>query len=221
MDIEDKAESIKNSETQEGGKTLKKKSKSSSSSQDNKTRRKKPKSSSSSQDNKKNNSENYYCGIGKVPNGKVLAPPEWCLANGQARYWGVKAIDPKLLEKMSNEKKIRVRTLKGEQTKMLKISFEIELLLKKYNANKRVLENPKSTNVQIKKAEKQEKIIIKNKDVLLKKVEKQSKIIERLKREEKYTRSSSSSSESESKTKSKNRSKSTKAKSRKVSNKKR
>ena len=45
-----------------------------------------------------------YCGASKVPKGQTLGSMKECVEKNQVRYWGVKKVDSRLLEKKSIKK---------------------------------------------------------------------------------------------------------------------
>lgn len=47
---------------------------------------------------------NIYCGIGKVPKDKKLGSMIECAEKGQISYWGLKKIDPKVIDAVKNKK---------------------------------------------------------------------------------------------------------------------
>lgn len=128
-------------------------------------------------------SNNYYCGIGKVPRGKVLAPVEYCIQHNQVRYYGLVAIDRKLL----TEAKGQTNDLNKEKIKLTKIKADIKILLKDFSTNKIILENKDGSQrpSNIKKAEAKRLLLLKKRDKLKKQYNTQAKIIENLEKEEK------------------------------------
>lgn len=44
-----------------------------------------------------------YCGIGKVPKNSQLGSMKECAEKGAVRYWGLKKVDPKLIEAMKRK----------------------------------------------------------------------------------------------------------------------
>jgi hypothetical protein len=45
-----------------------------------------------------------YCGVGKVPKGKSLGSMAECAEKSQIRYYGLKKIDPRIIEAVKNKK---------------------------------------------------------------------------------------------------------------------
>src|SRR5258705_207523 len=60
--------------------------------------------------------ENMYCGIGKIPKGKVRGTPEYCVQTNQIRYYGLEEIDEKLL-KQAKRKRLKRNPLVQKPTK--------------------------------------------------------------------------------------------------------
>ena len=81
---------------------------------------------------------NIYCGIDKVPKGKVRGTAEQCLKCGQVRYWGRKKIDKELLKGNTKEAKAltakqnkkdeieAIRKFGTTQGKIRKLEFDIQ-----------------------------------------------------------------------------------------------
>ena len=49
-----------------------------------------------------------FCGTGKIPKGKKRGSMKQCAEAGQIRYYGLKKVDPLLVENAVKEKKIKV-----------------------------------------------------------------------------------------------------------------
>jgi hypothetical protein len=73
-----------------------------------------------------------FCGIGNIPKKARRGTMQECAEKGQIRYYGVKKIDPRLLEAAKEEKKnrkpkgrdaiiIKIMTIKGKINKQKKI----------------------------------------------------------------------------------------------------
>lgn len=146
-------------------------------------------------------SDNYYCGMGPVPKGKIRAPPEYCLKNNQVRYYGIVAIDPELL----NTIKTKTTNLVKEQLKLKKIEDDAKLLIKEVKNIKIILEDDEAKPAKIKKAQKRMDELLAKRDKLVKKLKAQKAVVEAAEAEEQMQ-----SEKSESKSVSKSASKSKK-----------
>jgi len=49
-----------------------------------------------------------YCGVGTVPKKQRIGTPEECVEKGQVRYYGIKQIDKRLLDKTKSKKKDKI-----------------------------------------------------------------------------------------------------------------
>ena len=82
-------------------------------------------------------SKGIYCGAGPVPKKQKLGTMKECAESKQIRYWGVKKIDPKMLEYSKNFGKNKTTTLQLQKkivvmrSKIKKIKEDI-----KYEKNK-------------------------------------------------------------------------------------
>lgn len=119
-------------------------------------------------------SENYYCGMGPVPKGKIRAPPEYCLKNNQVRYYGIVAIDPELLKTVSK----KGTNLVKEQLKLKKIEDDAKILLKEVKNIKIVLEDADAKPSRTKKAQKRMDELVAKRDKLVKRLETQKLVVE-------------------------------------------
>ncbi len=71
-----------------------------------------------------------YCGINKIPKGKRLGTMQECLEAKKVNYYGIKRIDPVLLENYTKLKKtpgknidklkVRIQEIRGKLTKLKK-----------------------------------------------------------------------------------------------------
>ena len=98
-------------------------------------------------------SDKIFCGAGKVPKGQTRGTMKQCVDKNQIRYWGVKKVDPKLLESRGKKKSkgskltrdkvaIKMVGLKGKVTKLTKQLAE-EKDKKKQDQIKKELEKAK------------------------------------------------------------------------------
>jgi len=75
-----------------------------------------------------------YCGVGPVPKGKSRGSMKECVELGQVRYFGVKKVDPKLLETLENKGN---KTSRGILfSKITKIKGQIKKLKSKIETTK-------------------------------------------------------------------------------------
>lgn len=123
-----------------------------------------------------------YCGIGDVPKGKVRASLDYCIKNNQVRYYGLVAIDPKVLEKYKAK---RTSNLIKEQLKLKRLEDDGKILVKEYRNLKVIVDNKESKPSQIKKAQKRIDVLVEKRDKLLKKLKSQRKLVKQLLKEEK------------------------------------
>jgi len=136
--------------------------------------------SSDSEKSKESKSKKYYCGIGEVPRGKIRAPVEYCIQHNQVRYYGLVAIDPKLLVSAKG----KTTDLNKEKIKLHKINADIKILLKDFSMIKIILSDPDAKPSKIKKAEAKKAAMLKRRDVLRKKFIEQNDVIKNLEKEE-------------------------------------
>lgn len=127
-------------------------------------------------------SNNYYCGIGDVPRGKIRAPVEYCIQHNQVRYYGLVAIDKKLLISAKG----KTTDLNKEKIKLAKIKADIKILLKEFSTNKIILENKDGSQraSDIKKAKAKRILLLQRRDKLKKQYNTQAKVVENLEKEE-------------------------------------
>lgn len=125
----------------------------------------------------------YFCGIGKIPKGKTRGSIENCMKQKQIRYYGIVAVDPKLVE---SKKKVDLQT---EMFKLKKIEQKAKDLIKEFNhikliINKDISKYPerekKLYEKEIEKAKKKGKELMKKRDPLIKKMNLQKKKIDKL-----------------------------------------
>lgn len=139
-----------------------------------------PKKKTSSKTKKtKAKPKGYYCGVKNPPKGKERGSVEYCVNHNQVRYWGLKAVKEKDLVKTAITPNID-----KERIKLQKIGLDIDDLLKAYQKVMRVIDDPKSTRVQLKSAQKKRETMLKRRDVLRKKYNTQRNYVIRLAKEE-------------------------------------
>ena len=101
-------------------------------------------------DKKDKDNYDYYCGAGDLPRGKTRAPLDYCIQHNQVRYYGLVAIDKKLLTEM----KTGVGSLTKEKIKLQGLSSDAKLLMGEFKGLKLVLKNPNIKSSDKKKAQK-------------------------------------------------------------------
>lgn len=164
---------------------------------------------------------NIYCGIGKIPKGKIRGTPEACIRANQVRYYGLVTIDESLLE-----------TAKGSTTNLIKEQLKLKsfedmakILVNDIKKVKITLDDKRSTRSEIKKAQKKMDGFMVKRDLLVKKLKDQKAVVlaaeaeqrESRKRAEQQAKKESKEAKSKTKSKTKSGSKSTKKKSKKKS----
>lgn len=118
-------------------------------------------------------SDNMYCGIGKIPAGKIKGTQEYCIKNKQVRMYGLEKIDKALLEEL----KVPKINLIKEQLKLRKINDEARLLINEAKKLKIIIDNENSKKSDVNRASKRLKELIVKKDNLIIRLEKQKKIV--------------------------------------------
>lgn len=64
-------------------------------------------------------SENIYCGIDKVPKGSRRGTMKECAEKGQIRYYGIKKVDPKIVETAKKHSRLRDETRESLVVKLM------------------------------------------------------------------------------------------------------
>ena len=118
--------------------------------------------------------DNMYCGSGKIPKGKILGTPEYCVQTNQIRYYGIEKIDKDLLKSAKG----RTTDLTKEQLKLKRLEDDAQILIKNVKKLKIILEDDNSKPSQLKAAQKRMDEIIVQKDKLIKKLKTQKKIVD-------------------------------------------
>lgn len=75
-------------------------------------------------------SDKIFCGAGKVPKGQTRGSMKQCVEKNQVRYWGVKKVDPKLLEKRGKKSKSASVTRDKIAIKMVGLRGKVSKLSK-------------------------------------------------------------------------------------------
>lgn len=132
--------------------------------------------------NSEESNPDYYCGVQEPPpQGKTRASLEYCIQHNQLRYYGIVAIDPKLLVTM----KIRTSDLNKELSKLHEINNNIKILIKNFKSNQRILSDENTTNAKRKRAEIKRESLLKKRDKLKKQFALQTKIVKNAEIEDK------------------------------------
>ncbi|AEX61856.1 hypothetical protein CE11_00724 [Megavirus courdo11] len=96
-------------------------------------------------------SEDMYCGIGKIPKGKIRGTPEYCIEANQVRYYGLKKIDSNLLSMSKGRKTDLVR----QQLKLKRIEDDAKILIKEVKNIKLIINDDLARESSKKKLEKE------------------------------------------------------------------
>ena len=147
----------------------------------------------------------YFCGAGPPPRGKVRAPLEYCLKNNQIRYYGIVAIDPALLIKTP-----KGMDLNRQKIKLRDIQADAKMLINQAKKLKIIIDDPRSTQSELKRARKKMDGFMKQRDELIKKLKKQEKVIQDLEESEERKKREIQKIQEKEKAKKKSRSKSRK-----------
>lgn len=126
--------------------------------------------------------DGMYCGIGSIPKNKRRGTAEYCIKNNQVRYYGIKRVDPELVETL---KKVSRSSLTKEILKLRKIQDEVKILVSEYRKAKIIQEHKDSTPAEVKRAAKKIQKIVEKKNLLKKNLAKQLKLVDNLEKEEK------------------------------------
>lgn len=125
--------------------------------------------------------KDMYCGIGKIPSGKIRGTPEHCVQTNQIRYYGLELIDEDLLK----EAKGKTSSLIKEQLKLKKIEDDAKILIKEVKNLKIILDDDDSKPAHQKKAQKKMDELMVKKETLIKKLKKQKVVVEAIEEQEK------------------------------------
>lgn len=124
-----------------------------------------------------------YCGVNKVPNGKVRGTPEYCVQTNQVRYYGLHKINESLL----TTAKGKTSDLIKQQLRAKKYMDDAKILNKEYLNAKIILEESKKEsekkNARKKMANLQDRF-----EKLKLKAKKQLDLVKRLQETEKIER---------------------------------
>lgn len=120
-----------------------------------------------------------YCGIGKIPKGRIRGTAEYCIQTNQVRYYGLEAIDEDLLK----QAKGNISDLTKEKLKVKKIEDDAKLLIKEVKNIKIILESDDSKPSQKKNAQKKMDELLEKRDALVKKLKAQSLIVKELEKD--------------------------------------
>lgn len=121
-----------------------------------------------------------YCGIGPIPKGRKRAPPEYCIANKQVRYYGMVPIDQLLLQN-----KVQKYDLTKERLKLRKLFDKGKILVKQINLANLIIDDDRSRPVAVRNARKRKKTLLKKRDTLVKQIKAQQNHLKNLEKEDK------------------------------------
>lgn len=125
---------------------------------------------------------NKYCGILKVPKGKVRGTPKQCLALNQIRYYGLEPIDKILLQRKKRPTRASPNLIK-EQLKQKKIEGRGKALIEEAKQLRIILDNKDEvTPTQYKNAEKKMKALLIRRDKIKAQLTVQNKKVAQLKK---------------------------------------
>ena len=111
-----------------------------------------------------------FCGITPVPKGKRRGTPQYCAAAKQIRYYGLVAIDPKLLgKKPPSLSEIATREIISHR----KLLNQAQILVKKAQQLKLIINDPKSSAKKRNTAQKAFDILLTKREPLKKKIHNQ------------------------------------------------
>jgi hypothetical protein len=125
---------------------------------------------------------NKYCGILKVPKGKVRGTPKQCLALNQIRYYGLEPIDEILLQRKRRPTKAGPDLTK-EQLKLKKIEGRAKALILESKHLRIILDNKDEvTPTQYKNAQKKMNALLIRRDKIKAQFTAQKKKVAQLKK---------------------------------------
>ncbi|AZL89195.1 low complexity protein [Megavirus baoshan] len=164
-------------------------------------------------------SEDMYCGIGKIPKGKIRGTPEYCIEVNQVRYYGLKKIDSNLLSMSKSRKTDLIK----QQLKLKRIEDDAKILIKEVKNIKLIINDDLARESSKKKAKKRMDELLVKRDNLVKRLKKQREFVKQIEKEERdaeeQIKKSSKSSGSKSSSKSSGSKSSSKSSSNKSSSK--
>ncbi|ANB50765.1 hypothetical protein [Powai lake megavirus] len=126
-------------------------------------------------------SEDMYCGIGKIPKGKIRGTPEYCIEANQVRYYGLKKIDSNLLSMSKGRKTDLVK----QQLKLKRIEDDAKILIKEVKNIKLIINDDLARESSRKKARKRMDELLIKRDNLVKRLKKQREFVKQIEKEEK------------------------------------
>ena len=126
----------------------------------------------------KGGSSKIYCGIGNVPKKSKRGTMKECVDSGQIRYYGIKKVDPRLVEHMLHAKS-KQTTLRQLQGKKIRLMARIKKLIAQIK---------KETNIKKKDKMKDEvRKIAKEHDTYVRQIDKLNRQAKKPKRKSKKT----------------------------------
>lgn len=95
-------------------------------------------------------SDDIFCGVGKVPNGKRRGTMQECFEKNQVRYWGVKKVDSRILKELNSSKNLP-KTRGKLMIEFSKITGKIKRLNRQLEEDKKKKELTKTQKESIDK----------------------------------------------------------------------
>jgi hypothetical protein len=83
--------------------------------------------------------DDIYCGLGEVPKKKRLGSAKECLKKNQVRYYGIKKVSQKLIDKQSKKKSKKKSDMSKRDKLVYKLKvleFDLKALARKFKAEK-------------------------------------------------------------------------------------
>lgn len=102
-------------------------------------------------------SQEFYCGINKVPKNKKRGTMKECLDSRQVRYFGLNKVDQRLLEQ--KRQKVVKKTAKQIKLESVKLRGRVSGLKKKLNNKELSVKEKKQINLELNKAENELKLV--------------------------------------------------------------
>lgn len=128
-------------------------------------------------------SDDYYCGIDKVPKGKIRGTARQCLDKNQVRYYGIEEIPEKYLKAKSEAKK--GNSLQKELLKQKKLEDKAKALIKESKNLNLLLDDDKLTKRKRAALDKKKEALLKRRDKLIAAIKKQKAVVDAAKENKK------------------------------------
>jgi len=123
--------------------------------------------------------DGVYCGPGKIPKGKKLGTAKQCIQNKQLRYWGVKKVDPTLLQGINDEitaEKAKNASVKAK-LKLKKLEDDAKILVNTYKKLKIRLDSAIEKGKKHKALDSEIVKLLARRDRLIKNIKKQREVV--------------------------------------------